>query len=402
MLDFLQTAAFYVVPFLLVLGLVVTVHELGHFWAARALGISVDRFSLGFGKAIAQWKDKAGVEWRIGWLPLGGYVKFSGDENEASVPDQDHLEALRRELIARGDEQALNGYFQFRPVWQRAVVTAAGPISNFILAIAIFAAIAGFVGEPYTPARVGSVLPASAAAEAGFQPGDLVLEVDGGRIERFQELEVAIKLRSDTRTSFLIERDGRQLLIQATPRRQDIVNILGRTDRLGVLGIRSDPSVELRRYGPIEALGRGVAQTSATIKTTLFYLGRLFTGREGPEQLSGPLGMAHLSGDLAKLTRQQAPDTETFIANLGLRMINLAAVISVGIGFINLLPIPVLDGGHLLFYAYEALARRPLAAKVQAVGYRAGLALVLGLMLFATWNDLQRLRVFSILGGLGT
>lgn len=400
--DFLQTAVFYIVPFLLVLGLVVTVHELGHFWAARALGISVDRFSLGFGKAIAQWKDRAGVEWRVGWLPLGGYVKFSGDENEASVPDQDHLDALRRELVARGDDKALNSYFQFRPVWQRAVVTAAGPISNFILAIAIFAAIAFSVGEPYTPARIGEVLPNSAAAEAGFKAGDRVLEVDGGAIDRFQELEVAIKLRSDTRTSFLIERNGERLLIQATPRRQDVVNPLGRTDRLGVLGIRSDPAFELKRYGPVEAIGRGVAQTSATIETTLFYLGRLFTGREGPEQLSGPLGMAHLSGDLAKLTREQAPDNETFLLNLGLRMINLAAVISVGIGFINLLPIPVLDGGHLLFYAYEALARRPLAAKVQAVGYRAGLALVLGLMLFATWNDLQRLRVFSILGGLGT
>ncbi|MFA7646478.1 MAG: RIP metalloprotease [Phenylobacterium sp.] len=402
MLDILQTAAFYVVPFLLVLGLVVTVHELGHFWAARALGMSVERFSLGFGKAIARWTDKSGVEWRIGWLPLGGYVKFSGDENEASVPDQDHLDALRRELIARGDEKALNTYFQFRPVWQRAVVTAAGPLSNFVLAIVIFAAIAFAVGEPYTPARVGGVVPNSAAAEAGFQPGDLVLAVDGDPIDRFQELEVAIKLRSDTRTAFLVERAGERITLMATPRRQEIVNPLGRTDRLGVLGIRSDTALELKRYGPVEAVGRGVAQTSETIETTLFYLGRLFTGREGPEQLSGPLGMAHLSGDLAKLTREQAPDTESFLLNLGLRMVNLAAVISVGIGFINLLPIPVLDGGHLLFYAYEALARRPLAAKVQAVGYRAGLALVLVLMLFATWNDLQRLRVFSILGGLGT
>lgn len=399
MVEFLQTAPLYVIPILLMLGVVVTIHELGHFWAARVLGIKIDRFSIGFGKAIAGWTDKAGVEWRLGWLPIGGYVKFAGDENEASVPDQDHLDAMRRELIARGDEEALNGYFQFRPVWQRAFVTAAGPFANFILAIALFAGVAGVIGEPYVPPKVGAVTPGSAAAEAGFRPGDLITRIDGRKVEGFRDLEVAIKLRSGTPTTFHVERGGEELVLRATPRRQEVVDQLGRTHRLGVLGVASSGEFELRKYGPLESVGRGVVQTKATIDTTVYYLGRMFTGREGPEQLSGPLGMAHLSGDIAKLTREQAADSGNFLLNLFIRFVNLTAMISVGIGFINLMPIPVLDGGHLLFYAYEAAARRPLAAKVQAVGYRAGLALVLGLMLFATWNDLQRMQLFSFLAG---
>ncbi|HEY9216492.1 MAG TPA: RIP metalloprotease RseP [Phenylobacterium sp.] len=401
MLEFLQTAPLYIIPFLLMLGVVVTVHELGHFLAARWMGISVDRFSIGFGKPIAHWNDKAGVEWRIGWLPLGGYVRFSGDENEASIPDQEHLDEMRRAMTERGEAHKLDDYFQFRPVWQRAVVTAAGPVANFILAISFFAILFGSFGEVVVPPRIANVVAGSPAERAGFRSGDLILSADGASMKSFQQLHRTVALRSDTPIAFVVERGGAKVTILATPKREATKDLLGNTQKLGYLGLEPVAKPVVNRYGPLAAIGRGAQETWTTITTTVDYIGRMIVGREGPDQLSGPLGLAHMSGDLAKLTAKQAPDAGSLAMTSLIRFLNFTAAISVGIGFINLLPIPVLDGGHLLFYAYEALARRPLAAKVQAVGYRAGLALVLGLMLFATWNDLQRLRVFSLLAGLG-
>jgi len=402
-MQFLQNILFYIIPFILVLGAVVTVHELGHFLAARALGTKIDAFSIGFGRALASWKDKAGVEWRIAWCPLGGYVRFAGDENAASIPDADDLAAMRRDLIEQGRTAEIPSYFHFKPTWQRAVITAAGPFSNFLLAIVVFAALLMAFGEPLTKPRIDSVERGSPAEQAGFRAGDVVRSANGGAIDSWDGIVETVILSSDTPINFVVERDGKLVNLTATPRRGVIVDRLGREQKLGKLGLRHDNrpgDVTVRRYGPVEAVAAGTERTWSTITTTLNYIGRMFTGRETAEQLAGPLGMAQLSGDIAKKTAELSDGTLNFLANTGITLLTLIATISVGIGFINLLPVPVLDGGHLLFYAYEAVARRPLAAKVQAAGYRVGLALVLGLMLFATWNDLQRLRVFNLFGGL--
>ena len=399
----LQNILIAILSFLPVLGIVVTVHELGHFLAAKAVGTKIDQFSIGFGKAIAKWTDKSGVEWRIGWMPVGGYVRFAGDENAASVPDQNDLEAMRRDLVAREGEAALYQYFHFKPLWQRAFITAAGPVSNFILAIVVFSVLLFTLGEPWSPARVDTVTPGSAAAEAGFRPGDVVLKADNRKINNFSSLQGMVFLSSGTPIQFLVERDGREVVLTATPRRSEVTDRLGHKQHLGLLGIgnRQRPGdLKIKRYGPLEAVGGGVERTFDVVRTTVHYLGRLIVGRETAEQLSGPLGMAQLSGDIAKQTAAASSSTRSLVVNGIITLFELVANISVGIGFLNLLPVPVLDGGHLLFYAYEAVARRPLAAKVQAAGYRVGLALVLGLMLFATWNDLQRLRVFNFFGGL--
>lgn len=403
MFGFLDDMLLYIVPIAIILGVVVTVHELGHFLAARAFGTAVERFSIGFGRAICSWRDKAGVEWRVGWIPLGGYVKFAGDDNAASLPDQDDLANLRRDIVAREGAGAVDRYFHFKPLWQRAIIVAAGPLANFLLAIVVFAALLMALGEPIAPARVDGVRPGSPAERAGFLPGDVVVRAAGKRIENFGDLQMVVMLRSDTPTSFVVKRGGAEVAITATPVRSEFVDQLGHVQRLGTIGLeykRRPADVEMRRYGPIAAVGEGVERTWDRIATTVQYLGRLVTGRETAEQLSGPLGMAQLSGDIAKKTAEASPNLPTLLLNWGITTLELVANISVGIGFLNLLPVPVLDGGHLVFYAFEAVARRPLTAKVQAAGYRVGLALVLGLMLFATWNDLQRLNVFKFFGAL--
>lgn len=403
MIGFLHNALLYVIPFLVILGVVVTVHEGGHFLAAKWLGTAIERFSIGFGRPLAQWRDKAGVQWRIGWLPLGGYVKFAGDDNAASVPDSSDLSDLRREIMMREGPGALRRYFHFKPLWQRAIIVAAGPGANFLLAIAVFAVLLMTVGETLQPARVDAVKPGSPAEAAGFHTGDVVLKANGRKVDSFATLQRIVFLETDTPIRFLVQRGGEQIAITATPRRGVIVDRLGHEQHLGVLGLeyKARPGdIQVRRYGPLEAIPAGVDRTFDVVDTTVHYLGRMLTGRETAEQLSGPLGMAQLSGEIAKQTAEESPNLPSLIANAAITMLELVANISVGIGFLNLMPIPVLDGGHLLFYAYEAVARRPLAAKVQAAGYRVGLALVLGLMLFATWNDLQRLRVLTFLGGL--
>jgi regulator of sigma E protease len=393
----------YVAPFAVVLGVVVTVHELGHFLTARALGTRVERFSIGFGRPIAAWRDRGGVEWRVGWVPLGGYVKFAGDDNAANVPDQDDLAGLRRDILMQEGPAALGRYFHFKPLWQRALIVAAGPFANFVLAIAVFAGLLYAFGEPIVPARADVIRPGSAAAKAGFQTGDVILSAGGKRIETFSDLQMVVLLHADTLLRFVVRRAGHEVPLTATPERSAVVDQVGHVQHMGALGVECRPrpgDVRVRRFTPIGALGAGAGEAWTRVTTTVEYLGRLVAGRETTEQLSGPLGMAQLSGDIARKTAEASPNAAAFTANLALAVLELIANISVGVGFLNLLPVPVLDGGHLLFYAYEAVARRPLAARVQAAGFRVGLALVLGLMLFATWNDLQRLNVFKLFGAL--
>ena len=390
------------VSFLLVLGLVVTIHEMGHFLAAKACGVAVDRFSIGFGRALWSWRDRSGVEWRIAWIPLGGYVRFAGDENAASVPNAEELEALRAEVLAREGPKALKSYFHFKPVWQRAIVVAAGPLANFLLSIVVTAALLAGIGERTLPARIAQTIPGDPAATAGFRAGDLIERADGHAIDSFESLAQYVQIRAGTPIRFLVLRDSRELTLTATPVSRESDNGLGGKQIAGALGILSTnqaSDIRFQRFGPLEALRGGVSRTWDKLTMTVFIVDRLIHGELPAGQLSGPLGIAQLSGAVVHAGAAGEPTFALKVLGALANLLNLAAILSVSVGFMNLLPVPVLDGGHLLFYAFEAVARRPLGPRLQAAGYRVGLALLLGLMLFATWNDLQRLRVFKLLGG---
>lgn len=402
MLDFLGVAASYILPFLIVLTTVVTIHELGHYWAARSFGVAIDQFSIGFGRAIARWTDKRGVEWRIGWLPLGGYVSFSGDQTATSIPDPDALAELRKQVRAREGEGAELRYFHFKPLWQKAIVVAAGPIANFLLSIAIFTALLGGLGETVVPPRVDAVQPGSAAERAGFQRGDVIVSAAGRSIDNFLSVSEVVAVRAGSPITFVVERDGRRLQLVGTPERQEVADPTGAKHEIGVLGVQAPPRSEAfrRRPDPLGALVGGVERTWRVLETSLVYLSRIVQGRETGDQLSGPLGIAQASKGIAQAGADSGVSLAQKAAGTAIALVSLTAILSVGIGFLNLLPVPILDGGHLAFYAYEGIARRPVSARLQAASYRVGLALLLGLMLFVTWNDLQRMPVFQSLAGL--
>jgi regulator of sigma E protease len=362
----------YLVPFLFVLTLVVFIHELGHFLVARWYGIGVKVFSIGFGPEIFGFNDKHGTRWRLSWIPLGGYVKFIDDENAASA-GQKSLDSMTPEDRARS--------FQSKPVSARAAVVAAGPIANFILAIAIFTVIFSLFGERITAATVDVVVPDSVAARAGFVQGDKIVSIDGEEIESFGEMQRIVGTSADQELNFVVERDGKRLDIVATPERKEIEDRFGNTIRLGLLGIQRTASPDnwtLKRHDPITAFGMAVKECYFVVTRSLAYLYDVVTGREAADQLGGPIRIAQVSGQVA---------SAGFVA-----LLNLAAIISVSIGLLNLFPIPMLDGGHLLFYAIEGLRGRPLSENTQEIGFRIGLAFVLMLMIFATWNDLIHLK----------
>ena len=400
MLIFLQNVAFTVLPFVLLITVIVTVHEFGHFLVARSFGVAVDRFAIGFGRSLVSWKDRAGVEWRIGWLPLGGYVKFSGDENAASVPDKNDLEGLRASIIAREGPGAELRYLHFKPLWQRALIILAGPAANFLLASVAFAICIGIFGQATTAARVANVEPGSAAALAGMQPGDLILGADGRSFRDFEDIRAYVQLRAGVPIDFLIDRGGRDIHVVASPRPFQEASPFGGAATVGLLGLAS-PGRELHRYGPIEAMGLGITQTWEVTAQTSYFLGRMVTGRMSADQLHGVIGMAHASGEITKqvVTEARQAGVNWAVAESQF-MLQFIGLISVSVGLFNLLPIPVLDGGHLLFHAYEWVTRKPPSVVLQAAGYRVGLALLVGLMLFAAWNDLQSLHVFRSFGSL--
>ncbi|MFD1332640.1 RIP metalloprotease RseP [Methylopila musalis] len=362
----------YLIPFLFVLTLVVFVHELGHFLVARWSGVRVLAFSIGFGPELFGFNDRHGTRWRVAAIPLGGYVRFYGDEDAASTPDVDALERM--------GPRERQGSFFFAPLKNRAAIVAAGPIANFLLAIAIFAVVFMAVGRPITDAIVDEVQPGSAAAEAGFVAGDRVVAIDGQTIASFSAMQRIVSSSPEQALSVTVDRGGEHLQLTATPRLQEMTDNFGNKHRIGLLGIsRSATPADVRyqSFGPIEAVVEGAKETWFVVASTGSYLGRMVTGRESADQLGGPIRIAKTSGDVASLG---------FVA-----LINLAAILSVSIGLLNLMPVPMLDGGHLLFYALEAVRGRPLGPKAQEYGMRVGLALVLMLMIFATWNDIVHL-----------
>jgi regulator of sigma E protease len=362
----------FTLPFLFVLIIVVFVHELGHFLVARWCGVKVKAFSIGFGKEIFGFYDRYGTRWRFAWVPLGGYVKFLDDENSASVPSRDAL--------ARMSPAEREGAFQSKPLAARAAIVAAGPIANFLLAIAIFTVSYTVMGMHVTAPRVDELLPDGVAATSGFQVGDVIVKIDGQPVDTFNDMQRVVSGSADKELTFEVNRGGAPVTLKATPARRELVDRFGNKMRVGQIGIRRNATQhewEFRRYGPIDALVLGVKETAFIITRTLQFLQELVLGRESTDQLRGPIGIAEISGQ---------------VATLGIMpLLNLVALISVSIGLINLFPIPLLDGGHLLFYAIEAVRREPLSERTQEISFRIGLAIVLMLTVFVTTKDIWRI-----------
>jgi regulator of sigma E protease len=364
----------YLVPFLFVLTIVVFVHEFGHFLVGRWCGVDVKTFSIGFGRELFGFNDRHGTRWRFAVIPLGGYVKFSGDADATSSGvDTPEMQQMTPEQRART--------FPAQSIGERAAIVAAGPIANFILAILIFAGTVYAFGRPILAPRVDQVVVGSAAERAGLRSGDLVLSINGREIRSFGDMQREISIRPNEALSVVVERAGSALTIPVTPDLVETSSALGK-QRIGVVGIQASRRAEdwsVQHFGFLESIRTGFTETWFVVDRTYDYLSKLLSGRESTDQLSGPIRIAQVSGMVAS-------------AGGVLALINLAAILSVSIGLMNLLPVPMLDGGHLMFYAIEALRGRPLSERAQEIGFRVGLGLVLMLMLFVTWNDLVHVR----------
>jgi regulator of sigma E protease len=373
-IDLLTWSPLGIPAFLFVITVVVFFHELGHFAVARFFGAKVDVFSIGFGKEIVGFNDRHGTRWRLSWLPIGGYVKFAGDADAASTPDRNAAEQAsptqRLQMMA------------FKPVGQRAAVAAAGPIANFILAIVLFTGLFLYSGQTLTAPVIGQVNKASPAEMAGIRSGDTVVRIDGQPVESFDQLPEIISMSAGQTLAMDLMRAGQPVRVQVTPQLVRIKDFLGQETETAVIGVRQSADAPLitRSYNPLQAFGAACGRTWDVITLSLKGMGQLITGRASLDQLRGPAGIAQITKKVAEFGI--------------LPLISLMAVLSVSIGLINLFPIPMLDGGHLLYYAFEAILGRPLGERVQDVGFRLGLVLVLGLMLLATWNDIARLNLF--------
>ena len=359
--------------FVFLITLVVFFHELGHFLMARACGVAVETFSIGFGGEIFGWNDRKGTRWKISWLPLGGYVKFLGDENAASTPD--------RERIAKMDEAERSNAFPLKPLYQRALVVVAGPVANFILAIVVFTLLYTFVGAKALSTTVGSVTPNSPAAMAGIKPGDKITAVNGRSVKLFYgELQGIVQASKGKRLAFSIERNGRPMVLEIEPRKIEVSNIYGGSQKAMAIGVGpAEDTPENTVFIPVPVATAplaAVAQTWFIVDASLTSVWRMVSHQANANQLTGVVGIAGVSKRAA---------SHGFYD-----LIYLVAFISVSIGLINLFPIPLLDGGHLLYYGCEVVLGRPLGERAQDVGFRVGLALVVCLFIFLTWNDLVR------------
>ena len=374
----IQTPGFVLtlLAFMLVIGPLVFVHEMGHYLAGRWFGVKADAFSIGFGREVAGWTDSRGTRWKLGWLPLGGYVKFAGDMNAVSQPSAEWL-ALPAEERART--------FQAKPVWQRAIIVAAGPAVNFLLAMLILGGFALAYGDARTPATVGQAIPGTAAAAAGLASGDRIVAIGGRSMDTFEDMVRYVKIRAGERVRIDYVRSGRPASVEATIAVDRQRDRFGNEYRVGLLGISPTAPV-VRPVGLLEAPGVAVERTGQIVRMMVETIGQIVTGRRSVKELGGPLSIAKVSGEQITL------GWDAFVF--------LLALVSINLGFINLLPVPMLDGGHLLFYAIEAVRRRPVAPEAMEWAYRGGLAAVLALMLLVTINDLGNFGLWRALSGL--
>jgi regulator of sigma E protease len=357
--------------FLALIGTLVVVHELGHYFVGRWFGVKAEKFSIGFGPQIFGRVDKRGTLWRIGALPLGGYVQFAGDMNPASQAD-DAWKAL--------PERERNQTFQSKTLWQRALIVFAGPAVNFLLAILIFMGFLLAFGKSVTPPVVDVLVPQSAAATAGLEVGDRILSIDGHRIDTFEELKGEVVLMAGERVPLEIERSGEVITKNISVATVEEVDRFGNRYRFGQLGIEAK-KVEIRDVGILEAPFAATEQAYTTLRQQMIGLGQILSGRRPLSELGGPLKIAKVSGEAMSMGI--------------LTFISLAALISINLGFINLLPIPMLDGGHLMLYGIEAVRRRPATPQVQEWAFRAGFAMLVGFMIMVTFNDLASFGLFG-------
>lgn len=366
-----QSLGYIAIAFPFVLLTVVFIHEMGHFLVARWCGVSVKAFSLGFGKEIWGFTDRKGTRWRLAWIPLGGYVKFMDDDNPASMPGA-------RPVGPDGQPLPLDpGSFHGKSLAQKAAVVVAGPAANFLSSILIFAALFAVVGYAVVLPRIGSVVPNSPAERAGFQPGDVIREINGAPVSTFDDIIREVSGSADRELGVQVDRGGVPTVLHVTPQVTEVRSpISGKSKRatIGIVPAQGSEGVEVKRVNPIQAIGLGADRTWFIISSTMQYLGGVVAGHQKADQLGGPIRIAVVAGEVAKLGLTE--------------LLAFTAMISVSIGLINLFPIPLLDGGHLMFYAIEAVMRRPLSERTMEIGFRIGMAVVLALMIFATFNDL--------------
>jgi len=379
-MNIIEWASDWGIPFLIALTVLVFFHELGHFWVARLAKVRVEVFSVGFGSELFGWTDKAGTRWKIGVIPLGGYVKMFG---QSDLPNDEK----ENEPPLTDEEKAVS--FQHKTLAQRTAIVAAGPIANFLLSVVLIAGLMATFGAARPYAGVGDIMPGSAAAAAGFEVGDRIVSIDGEPVEWFSDLVRIVSVQPEIPLRIKVLRGDDELVLAATPKRHQQPGAEGKTVEIGLLGVRYDPQqVNYERQTPLMAVWMGIKQTASLTEKTLSFLGQVIAGRQSADGIGGPLRIVQYAG----ITFQSG--IESFILFL--------AVLSINLGLINLFPIPLLDGGHLLFFAIEAIRGRPLGPRAQEYGFRFGLILVLILMVFVTWNDLVQLRVFEFIKELVT
>ena len=367
----------YIVPFLILILIVVFIHEYGHYWFAKRYGVGVTDFSIGFGKELIGWKDKSGTRWKICAIPLGGYVKFFGDRNVYSQSDH-------QEILDKYSKEEQDKLFTLKPLYQRALIVFGGPLANFLLAIVIFFSIYTFVGKDFTPAVINEVQKESPAMKGGLNDGDIILEIDGNKVKSIMDVSKFITMSTDDFIDFKVKRSYEELILKIRP------NIVKGDDGLGnkinkrMVGIKLgayNNEVNHLKLGPAQALYHAVNEVYFVSISSLQYIGGMITGKADTSQLGGPIRIAKISGQVA-----------TFGV---LAFISMMAYISISLGLINLFPIPMLDGGHLMFYAFEKILGRPLTQKTQESFFRIGMFLLLSLMFFTTFNDLKDLGLFN-------
>lgn len=376
---FVHGGIWYVGIFLLVLTILVFVHELGHYLIARRNGVRIEVFSIGFGPELFGWYDRAGTRWKFSAIPLGGYVKMFGDSDPSSSIGVGRL----REMTDA--EQQVS--FHHKRLGQRAAIVGGGPLANFAFAIVILALLFSTYGQPFTPADVGQVQAGSAADKGGIKVGDAIVSIDGGTISRFEDVQQIVRLNPGEPMTLVVRRDGQLVTLHVTPARTEMTDRFGNRHQIGLLGIGRS-GVEYVKRDPVAAVGQAFSETWNLSVSTLQAMWQIVIGTRASDELGGPLRIAQMSGEVA----------EGGVVPL----LWFMAVLSINLGLINLFPVPVLDGGHLLFYAAEAIRGKPLGQRAQEYGFRIGLALVLTLMVFATWNDLVHLRIVEFVKGLVT
>jgi regulator of sigma E protease len=364
-MDLLLSAPHYIIATLVLLTIVVFFHELGHFWVARRCGVHVDVFSVGFGRELFGFTDRKGTRWKFSAIPLGGYVKMKGQSDTEGVENPDPASVSAEER---------NTSFLYKPLWQKAAIVFAGPAANYILAVVIFTALFATLGRPFTPPIVGGIQSGSAAETGGLLPGDRILNVAGYEIDDFNRIRQALQIDVSESVDVLIERNGQKMTLSIKPEVREIEDRFGKKHNFRILGISPTNETEVVHYGLVDSVKAAVADTVNTTGAILTTVGQMFMGTRSSSEIGGILRIGEMAGQQAQVGL--------------LDFIEFAALISINLGLVNLFPIPLLDGGHLAFFGIEAIRGKPLSQRVQDVALKIGLAAVLSLMIFATWNDL--------------